>query len=116
ALYGRVAAFADCAGASIPRSERPLCETSAQRKAHPGYPDWYIWDGSSPATRLFHGGHQTRQAQEHANRQLGDFARRIIANQPLDYARTVGADFVRYFTPGATPFNDAVSATSLPVR
>jgi hypothetical protein len=26
----------------------------------------------------------------------------------------VGTDIVNYFTPGATPFNDAVSATSLP--
>lgn len=113
-LYGRVAGFADCAGAGIPRAERPLCETSAQRRSHPDAPDWYIWDGSSPALRLFHGGHQTRQLQERANRVLGAFARRIIVHQPLAYVSAVGTDIEKYFTPGATPFNDAVSATSLP--
>ncbi len=113
-LYGRVAAFADCAGAGVPRGERPLCETSAQRGTHPDSPTWYIWDGSSPAARLFHGGHQTRQTQERANAVLGAFARRIILHQPIDYVRVVGTDVMRYFAPGATPFNDAVSATSLP--
>lgn len=114
ALYGRTAGFADCAGAGIPRAERPLCETSAQRRSHPDAPTWYIWDGSSPAARLFHGGHQTRQLQERANRVLGAFARRIIVHQPLGYLNAVGTDIVKYFTPGATPFNDSVSATSLP--
>jgi hypothetical protein len=114
ALYGRTAAFADCAGAGIPRAERPLCETSAQRRSHPDAPTWYIWDGASPAARLFHGGHQTREVQERANRILGAFARRIILHQPLGYLSAVGTDILNYFTPGATPFNDGVSATSLP--
>jgi hypothetical protein len=116
ALYGRTAGFADCAGLKIPRVERPLCETRAQRHSHPDAPTWYIWDGSSPAARLFHGGHQTRQVQERANRVLGAFARRIIVHQPLEYLSTVGTDIVNYFDPGATPFNDAGSATSLPIR
>jgi hypothetical protein len=113
-LYGRAAGFADCAGAGIPRAERPLCETSAQRRSHPHSPTWYIWDGSSPAVRLFNGGHQTRQLQERANRVLGAFGRLIIMHEPLAYMSAVGTDIVNYFTPGATPFNDAVSATSLP--
>jgi hypothetical protein len=113
-LYGRVAGFADCAGGGIPHAERPLCETNAQRRSHPDSPTWYIWDGSSPAVKLFHGGHQTRQTQERANGVLGDFARRIITHQPLAYISAVGTDVLHYFTPGATPFNDAVSATSLP--
>jgi hypothetical protein len=113
-LYGRVAAVADCAGAGVPGAQRPLCESTPQRRSHPDSPTWYIWDGSSPAARLFHGGHQTRETQEHANRVLAAFARRIIVHQPLDYIRLVGGDALRYFTPGATPFNDAVSATSLP--
>jgi hypothetical protein len=113
-LYGRVAAFADCSGAGIPTAERPLCESSAQRQSHPSSPTWYIWDGSSPASRLFHGGHQTRQTQEHANKILDSFAHKILLHHPLKYASVVGGDVLRYFTPGATPFNDAVSATSLP--
>jgi hypothetical protein len=113
-LYGRVAGFASCAGAGIPRSQRPLCETAAQRASHPASPTYYIWDGNSPAERLFHGGHQTREIQERANRILDDFAHRIILHQPLQYLDASISDAVRYFTPGATPFNDAVSATSLP--
>jgi hypothetical protein len=113
-LYGRVAAFADCSGAGITKAERPLCESSAQRRSHPGSPTWYIWDGSSPAAKLFHGGHQTRQTQEHANKILDSFAHRILFHHPLKYASVVGGDVLRYFTPGAAPFNDAISATSLP--
>jgi hypothetical protein len=113
-LYGRIAGFADCSSDGIPSAQRPLCETTRQRASHPDSPTYYIWDGASPAMRMFPGGHLTRQAQEHSNRILGSFARNVIVNQPVDYARTVGADFLRYFTPGATPFNDAVSATSLP--
>lgn len=113
-LYGRVAAFAECPGAGIPRAERPLCETARQRASHPGAGTWYIWDGSSPADRLFHGGHQNREVQERANRELRDFADRIIAHQPLQYLDASFSDVLRYFTPGATPFDDSISATSLP--
>src|SRR5207248_2787720 len=35
---------------------------------------------------------------------------------PLEYVSAIGTDILHYFTPGATPFNDAVSATSLPAR
>jgi hypothetical protein len=70
--------------------------------------------GGSPAARLFHGGHQTRQVQARANHILSDFARRVIAHQPLQYLDAAASDFVRYFEPGVTPFNDAISATALP--
>lgn len=113
-LYGRVAAFANCAGAGIPRAERRLCETAAQRASHPDSPTYYIWDSASPAGRLFHGGHQTRQVQARADGVLGDFADRIIRSQPLDYLDASISDAVRYFAPGAIPFNDGLSATSLP--
>ncbi|HET9720523.1 MAG TPA: phospholipid carrier-dependent glycosyltransferase [Solirubrobacteraceae bacterium] len=113
-LYGRVAGFAECRGAGIPRPERPLCETARQRASHPDAATWYIWDGGSPAARLFHGGHQNRQVQERANRRLRDFADRIILHQPIQYLDATFSDVLRYFTPGATPFNDAISATSLP--
>lgn len=115
-LYGRVAAFADCSGAGIPASEQRLCQSPAQRASSPDAGTWYIWDGSAPAAQLFHGGHQTRQIQERANRSLSDFADRVILHQPLDYLDASFSDFLRYFTPGARPFNDALSATSLPVR
>jgi hypothetical protein len=113
-LYGRVAGFAECAGAGIPQNERPLCERARQRTSHPDAGTWYIWDGSSPADRLFHGGHQNRVVQERANRELRDFADRIIEHQPLQYLDATFSDALRYFTPGATPFDDSISATALP--
>jgi hypothetical protein len=113
-LYGRVAAFADCGGAGIPVGQRPLCETPAQRDSHPDSPTWYIWASASPAGRMFPGGHDTRQAQSQSDSVLGAFAVRIIEHQPLDYIRAVATDTFNYFSPGATPFNDAVSATALP--
>lgn len=113
-LYGRVAGFANCTGAGIPRSERPLCETASQRRSHSDAPGFYIWHSNSPAARLFHGGHQTREVQERANRVLGNFAHRIILHEPLRYLGASLADTLRYFTPGATQYSDAESATSLP--
>jgi hypothetical protein len=47
---------------------------------------------------------------------LESFSRTIILHQPLDFLDATFSDFLRYFTPGATPYNDAVSATSLPRR
>jgi hypothetical protein len=113
-LYGRVAAFASCPGDGIPLNERPVCESAAQRASHPNSPTFYIWDSQSPADRMFHNGHQTRQVQERADKLLGNFAQRVILHQPFDYVDATLADTFRYFEPGATPFNDAVSATSLP--
>jgi hypothetical protein len=113
-LYGRVAAFADCHGAGVPAETRSLCETAARRHSHPDAPTWYIFFAGSPAVRLFGGYGKTAAAQSHSNALLGRFARRIIAHHPLDYLGAVGGDVLRYFTPGATQFNDAVSATTLP--
>jgi hypothetical protein len=115
-LYGRVAAFASCPGAGIPAFERRLCETPAQRASHPPAPTWYIWDGDSPASRVFPRAHDYRRLQERANTALNAFSRRIILHQPLDYLDATFSDALRYFTPGATPFNDRGSATSLPAK
>ncbi|MGH2873791.1 MAG: hypothetical protein ACRDL5_15190, partial [Solirubrobacteraceae bacterium] len=113
-IYGRVAGFADCGGAAIAPDARGLCETPAQRASHPRAPDWYIWAAGSPAIRLFHRGQQTRAQRARSNAILGSFARRIIVAAPGAFAAAIAGDFVRYFTPGATPYADAVSATSLP--
>jgi tetrahydromethanopterin S-methyltransferase subunit F len=113
-LYGRVAAFADCRGAGIPADALTLCESAAQRHAHAGAPTWYIFSPISPAGRMFGGHGKTAPAQAHSNTVLGSFARRIIVHQPVDYVRAVGGDFLRFFTPGATQFDDSVSATALP--
>ncbi len=112
-LYGRVAGFADCSGVRLGPTEHRLCETGAQRASHPDAPDWYIW-GPSPAQRLFHPDTQAIAEIAPTNSVLESFSRTMILQHPVDFAGVTLADFVRYFTPGAVPFNDAVSATSLP--
>ena len=112
-LYGRVAGFADCTGVKLEPTEQRLCETGAQRASHPDAPDWYIW-GPSPAQRIFHPATQSIADVAPTNRVLESFSRTIILHHALDFAGVTLADFVRYFTPDAVPYNDAVSATTLP--
>jgi hypothetical protein len=113
-LYSRVAGFADCSGAGIAPNAHPLCETARERASHPRVPSWYMWDAPSPALRLFPLAHETNAERAQANATLGGFARHIILHQPGAFLGAVAGDFVRYFTPGATPYADVVSATSLP--
>jgi Dolichyl-phosphate-mannose-protein mannosyltransferase len=113
-LYGRVAGFADCRGAGMPADAQPLCETPLQRRSHPDAPTWYIFAPISPAGHMFGGYGKSAAAQAHSNAVLGTFARRIVVHQPLEYVRAVGGDVLRFFTPGVTQFDDAVSATTLP--
>ena len=112
-LYGRVAGFADCTAVKLEPAAHRLCETSAQRASHPDTPDWYIW-GPSPAQRLFHPATQSIADVAPTNRVLESFSRTMIVHHPLDVVGATLSDFVRYFTPGAVPYNDAVSATTLP--
>ncbi len=112
-LYGRVAGFAGCAGVKLEPAAQRLCETSAQRAGHPDAPDWYIW-GPSPAQRLFHPSTQSIADIAPTNRVLEAFSRTMILHHPLSFAGVTLADFARYFIPGAVPYNDAVSATTLP--
>jgi hypothetical protein len=112
-LYGRVAGFADCTGVKLEPKARKLCETGAQRASHPDAPDWYVW-GPSPAQRLFHPATEARSQVAPTNQVLESFSRAMIVRYPLDFLDATFSDFLRYFTPGAKPYNDAVSATSLP--
>jgi hypothetical protein len=113
-LYGRVAGFADCDGVKLETAARPLCESVSQRAAHPGAPDWYIW-GPSPARRLFNPAHESISSIAPTNAILSSFSDTILRQQPLAFADATLSDFARYFTPGATAYGDAVSATSLPL-
>jgi 4-amino-4-deoxy-L-arabinose transferase-like glycosyltransferase len=112
-LYGRVAGFANCNGARIPRAAEPLCETAAQRRSHPDGPDWYIW-GPSPAAHLFAHDQATVAGRANDDTILQEFARAIAVHQPWNLAAAALTDFAHYFTPGVTPPRDASSATSLP--
>ncbi|MFL5826523.1 MAG: hypothetical protein ACJ76V_08370 [Thermoleophilaceae bacterium] len=96
-LYGRVGEFVDCRGARVAREVRPLCVPPK-----PGAGAlYYVFDPSSPANRLFHGFSAEPAALAHSDRVLRRFAIAQIRAHPLDYARAVGSDFLRFLTPGA---------------
>ena len=90
ALYSRVAPFANCTEFTPPRETRFLCETTPTDQ-RPG-PEYYGWVGG-PARARF-GDPPT------GNSQLEAFSQRVVLNQPIDYARAVLKDTVRYFVPG----------------
>jgi hypothetical protein len=87
-LYGRVAPFADCSIARIPRAEQRLCPAQPLGK-RPGT-SWFENSPDSPA-RLVRAGHAASSGE------LSDFARRIIVAQPLDYVRAVAGGFASQF-------------------
>ena len=89
-LYGRVAQFADCTGMALPSYERPLCPTQPVSQR---YQDFYMWDHDSPQWR-YHAPPGMKPGTV-----AGEFALRVIAHQPLTYARTVGVDYVYGFAP-----------------
>jgi hypothetical protein len=48
----------------------------------------FMWGDDSPVMRIHH----------HRKQRAAAFAKRVILNQPLDYARTVAGDFLRGFS------------------
>jgi hypothetical protein len=89
ALYSRVAPFADCREFTPPDGTRFLCE-STPPESRPG-PDHYGWVGG-PARERFGG-------PPNGDAQLRDFAEAVVLHQPIDYARAVAKDTIRYFVP-----------------
>ena len=94
AIYSRAAPFADCSKFEPPANTRPLCETTPVAD-RPG-PDFYGQAPDSPARILF-------DKPPFGDESLKAFGRRAIAAQPLDYAKAVGRDLVRYFDPQFDP-------------
>jgi hypothetical protein len=90
-LYSRVAGFADCSRFTPPAGTRVLCERTPPEQ-RPG-PFYYSWDARSPAWSQI-GAMDTRTADL-----AGPFARKALLAQPLDYARVVAKDLVRYVDP-----------------
>jgi hypothetical protein len=93
-LAGRVSPFADCASLDLPPEEEALCDDRPLAE-RPGA-DWYSFMPGSPL-RDPQGPTGIRR-----NAVARSFARRVIRNQPGDYARTVATDVVRYFSPSRT--------------
>lgn len=90
-LFGRTAAFADCAKIHPPDDEAFLCPEGpiALRGASPNY----IWHNTPRLSRL----PNWRKFSPSMNTLTGDFARRAILAQPGDYLRVVDRDFGRTF-------------------
>jgi len=89
-MYGRIAQFADCTGASLPRYEQSLCprQPPAQRNV-----DFYMWSPQSPqATVKAPPGMSKGQV-------IGDFDLRIIEHKPLTYLKVVAGDILYSFSP-----------------
>lgn len=90
-LYGRVTPFADCSKFSLPADERVLCPKApvGHRPTLAGSTvEYYQWGGESPIWRI---------PPDSRSRLGGDFAKRVIRHQPLDYLRAVTHDFRRGF-------------------
>ena len=102
-LYARVAPFAEC-GSHIPEGVRMLCDPRPPSD-RPGT-GFYMWSPQSPKHRLASLGDEIQNAR------LGEFARRVILHQPGDYAATVGAEFLKVFSPLRVDRNDDESQTT----
>jgi hypothetical protein len=95
-LYGEVAPFIDCSRLpDLPRNERVLCPP----RGIPQTPTTAMWSAKSPILELPPG----------SDAVVRDFARRVLRDQPLTYARIAARDFLHYFEPGhRTGPNDPV--------
>jgi len=100
-LYGRVAPFADCDGLDVPARQRALCPTlPPSPSARPTIVE-YMWANDiSPVYDL------DLQEGERRPEVAGEFARRIIRHQPLDYAEIVAEDVLHGFSPTKSQRDD----------
>ncbi len=89
-LYGRVAPIVDCSRFTVPPGERVLCPDEPLGERLDDYA--YMWGYRTPVNDVVPPPGKTRDEV------AGIFARRVIRNQPLDYAELVVRDLVRGFT------------------
>jgi hypothetical protein len=92
-LYGRVAPFANCAKFTPPKGTENLCQNNIPRGQRPGS-YWYTWIKASPGLKDY-------GLNPAKNAPLAKWARAAILGQPLDYAKIVTKDMVRYIDPTA---------------
>jgi hypothetical protein len=91
-LYARVTEFADCNKMKPPVSEYPLCKDSRTSHTPLTFSQDAIWDRNSPFHRI-----PAQRFTDYQNQLAGDYAKRAIMTQPLDYARVVAKDFLYTF-------------------
>jgi hypothetical protein len=82
-------------------SEYPLCKDSRTSHTPLTFSQDAIWDRNSPFHRT-----STQRFTDSQNQLAGDFAKRAILAQPLDYARVVAKDFFYTFKWRRTVFPD----------
>jgi 4-amino-4-deoxy-L-arabinose transferase-like glycosyltransferase len=101
-LYARVAPFADCKGLQMPSYERELCPKPPV--GHRLTVEQFSWSSRSPIYHLQIPANLRTPGEAWLGRSqiAGDFAERVIENQPLTYAETVASDFLRGFWPTRT--------------
>jgi hypothetical protein len=93
ALYGRVGQFADCSQFTPPQGTRVLCVTTPEGEREG--PFYWTFSPQSPLREKFNFDINNQHQQD----QLSEFGRDAIIHQPLDYARAVLSDFIRFFAP-----------------
>lgn len=89
-LYVRVMSFANCKKIDPPVDELPLC--TATPPADRPVPQFYLWGRVSPLHRI-----PMESFSPEQSTLTGDFAKRAILAQPLDYLHDVGASALRTF-------------------
>ena len=100
-MFGRTAAFANCATMQPPAHERYLCPEEAPH-LRPSSPT-FIWK----ATPGLSNRPNYRSFNPRTNAVAGDFAWRAIRAQPMDYLRVVNRDFGRTFEWTREPYPTA---------
>lgn len=88
-LYARAASFVDCSSIDLPDYEKPLCPV--EPLGHRASTNSYAWGRQSPVVDY------TPPAGMDKDKVLNDFAKRVIRQQPIDFARTVAGDFLHGF-------------------
>jgi hypothetical protein len=100
-LYARVTEFADCNKIKPPVPEISLCKDNRTSHTPLTFSQDAIWDKNSPFHRM-----PAQRFTDYQNQLAGDFAKRAILAQPLDYARVVAKDFFYTFKWRRTVFPD----------
>ena len=91
-LASRAMVIADCSRIEVLPHERPMCvPVPPGRRATS---DWYAMAPESPLRNL------QLPPGLHYNDATGAFAKKVLREQPADYARLVWRDFRHYFRPG----------------
>jgi hypothetical protein len=98
-LYGRVATFAECERVDLPRNLRRLCIGEPVDERQDSYS---IWIRNSPL-RSYMKPHGIDEDAE-----VTTFSRRIIMEQPADFFRSTGEEFLTFFAPASPSVKEPI--------